>query len=120
MARRSSRRGEPRGGKSRAEARAERITWALMVGVFAAYMLLPAGTLPTYFTPVAGAIVLLGSGLFQYSRRWRVSPFTWLGGILMAVLAFYNLQIDPGRDFIGVAFLIFAGVIALGVVLDET
>ncbi len=120
MARRSSRSGESRRGKSRAEARAERITWALMVGVFAAYTLLPEGTLPPYFTPVAGAIVLLGSALYQYAQRWRVSPFTWLGGILMAILAFYNLQVDPTRNFLGVAFLIFAGVIALGVVLDET
>jgi uncharacterized membrane protein YdcZ (DUF606 family) len=91
-----------------------------MVGIFAAYQLLPEGTLPPYFTSVAGALVLLGSALYQYTRRWQVSPFTWLGGILMAVLAFYNLQVDPGRDFIGVAFLIFAGVIAMGVVLDET
>ena len=86
--------------KSDAEARVERITWALLVLVFAIVQLLPAGsTIPNFFVPFAGAIILLGSGLYQYSRHWRVSPVTWIGGAFMALFTYYDLQINPATEF---------------------
>lgn len=105
-------------GKSEAEARIERLTWFFLVVIFAAAQLLE--TIPHAVVPLAGAGILLGSGLYQYSRHWRVSPVTWLAGALMAGLAYVNLQVNPNRDFTGLALLVFAGVIAFGLLTGET
>jgi hypothetical protein len=125
MARRKSSRGETRQrtarGKSRMEARVERITWALLVLVIAAMQFLPEDLeLPNYFVPFLGALILLGSGAVQYSRHWRVSPFTWIGGGLMTLLAFYSIRLDPTQNFQREALVISFLVILLGVLLDET
>jgi|RhiMetdeSRZDD1v2_1073273.scaffolds.fasta_scaffold726205_1 hypothetical protein len=105
-------------GKSEAEARVERLTWFFLVVVFAVTQLLE--TLPPVAVPLAGAGILIGSGLYQYSRHWRVSPVTWLAGALMAGLAYLNLQVNPTRDFTGLALLVFAGVILFGLLTGET
>ena len=105
-------------GKSEAEARVERLTWFFLVVVFAVTQLLE--TLPPVAVPLAGAGILIGSGLYQYSRHWRVSPVTWLAGALMAGLAYLNLQVKPTRDFTGLALLVFAGVILFGLLTEET
>ena len=116
MARRSE-----SGGKSDREARIERLTWGALVLVFALLQLIPDTTsLPNWFVPLSGAIILLGSGLYQYSRGWRVSPVTWIGGVLLAVLTFYNLRMNPTANYLGVALLIFAAVILFGVISGET
>jgi hypothetical protein len=107
--------------KSSAEARVERITWALMVLVFALVQLMPEGTaLPNFTIPFAGALILLGSGLYQYSRHWRVSPVTWIGGAFMALFTYYNLQINPNANFIGECLIVFFVVIIFGLVTGET
>ena len=77
-------------------------------------------TFPPVAVPLAGAGILIGSGMYQYSRRWRVSPVTWLAGALMAGLAYVNLQVNPTRDFSGLALLVFAGVIMFGLLTGET
>lgn len=116
--------GFTRGRKSYAEIRVEHITWALMVGVFAVIYLTRetelATNIPTWFAPVAGALILLGSGFYQYANHWRVSPATWVGGSLMLVAAYYSLYISPGRDVNGFALLVFAAVIGFGVLTGET
>jgi len=125
MARRRSRRDygsenyqdRPR-GKGEAEARVERLTWFFLVVIFAIVQILE--TVPPVTVPLAGAGILIGSGLYQYSRRWRVSPVTWLAGALMAGLAYINLQVNPNRDFTGLALLVFAGVILFGLLTGET
>jgi hypothetical protein len=38
----------------------------------------------------------------------------------MAGLAYVNLQVNPARDFTGLALLVFAGVIAFGLLTGET
>lgn len=120
--RRSRSSGEYRSrGKSERERRVELATWALLVLVFAILQILPPENgLPNYIVPLSGAIILLGSGLYQYSQRWRVSPITWIGGVVMALLAYYNLQIDPAKNFVGEALLVFFAVIAFGVITGET
>lgn len=123
MARRRYREsGEPRSRrKSEAEARVERITWALLVLVFAIVQLVPSGSaLPSYFVTLAGAIILLGSAFYQYSRRWRVSPITWIAGSFMAFFAYYSFQVDRSRTFTGEALLVFFGVIIFGLITGET
>ncbi|MCU0465463.1 MAG: hypothetical protein MUF38_12955 [Anaerolineae bacterium] len=114
------------GRKTLAEARIEHITWALLVGVFAIIYLARDTELaqqiqiPNWFAPVAGALILLGSGFYQYAQGWRVSPATWVGGSLMFVAAYYGLYMNPGRDLNGIVLLVFAGVIGFGVVTGET
>src|SRR5664279_6403538 len=124
MARRRSRSTATDGGsrrKSDAEARVARITWALLVLVFAIVQLLPgSAALPNFFVPFAGALILLGSGLYQYSRHWRVSPVTWLGGAFMALFAYYALQIDPAQSFTGACLVVFFVVIIFGLITGET
>jgi hypothetical protein len=107
-------------GKSDAEARVERITWALLVLVFAILEIIPsAAILPNWFIPLAGAVVLLGSGFYQYSRGWRVSPITWLAGGLLMFFGVYNMT-RPQLNFLGLSLLVFAGVILAGVFTNET
>ncbi len=106
-------------GKSQAEARVERLTWFFLVAIFAVVQLLE-GAVPPVVVPLAGAGILLGSALYQYSRHWRVSPVTWLAGALMAGLAYVNISINPDRNFIGLALLVFAGVILFGLLTGET
>src|SRR4051812_39090565 len=78
--------------KSDAEARVERITWALLVLVFAIVQLLPEGPpLPIFVPPSAGALFLPGSVLYKYPRHWRVGPVTWVGGAFMALFTYYDL-----------------------------
>lgn len=120
MARRRSR--VKPGRKSEAEAKIERVTWALMVGVFAIIYLATDQEidLPNAFVPFAGAVILLGSGVYQYQHRWRVSPWTWIGGTALLMLALYNLTFDETANFYGISLLIFAGIIMIGVITGET
>ncbi|MFW5696526.1 MAG: hypothetical protein ACOCXR_01930 [Phototrophicaceae bacterium] len=119
MAKRGGRRTKP-GRKSEAEARIERITWALMVGVFGLIYIVPEGQIPNAAVPFAGAVILLGAGLYQYSQRWRVSPMTWIAGTVMLLLATYNLTFDETANFYGFTLLVFAVVIGVGVLTGET
>jgi hypothetical protein len=107
-------------GKSRAEARVERLTWAFLVIIFAIPLILEDTPVPNGFVVLAGAVILLGSGFYQYSRRWKVSPITWIAGTLMLFLSILNFALDINRDFTGWALIIFAAVILFGLVTGET
>ncbi|MCB9452083.1 MAG: hypothetical protein H6672_11635 [Anaerolineaceae bacterium] len=98
------------------------MTWFFLVLIFAVVQLLSDNTiqLPGWFVPLAGAVVLLGSGIYQYSRRYRVSPVTWLGGALLLVFAMLNLYAHISRSFVGESMLVFAGVILAGLLTGET
>ncbi len=114
----------PRGGrKSEREGRIERVTWFLLVLVFGVLYVLPeseANQIPNYLVPAAGAVILIGSGLVQYGQRMPVSPITWIGGTLMLALAFYSYAVDPTRDLLGIALVVFALVIGFGILTNET
>ncbi len=107
--------------KSDAEARTERFTWFFLVLIFAIVYLLPESVeLPNSIIPFAGAAVLLLSGIYQYMRRWRVSPITWIVGTILLVFGVYSLQINPRFDFYGISLLAFALVILAGLMTGET
>jgi len=108
--------------KSRKEARVERFTWFLMVLVFAIINFLPPEEVdyPNWVVPLSGAIILLGSGIFQYSRHWRVSPTTWIAGTVMLLLSIVNIYVLPDANFYGLTLLAFAAVIGMGVLTNET
>lgn len=109
------------GRKSEREGRIERVTWFLLVFVFGILYVLPESVfVPPYIVPVAGATILLGSGLIQYTQRMPVSPITWIGGTVMLALAFYSYFVDPTRDLLGISLIVFALVIGIGVVTNET
>lgn len=109
-------------GKSEAEARAERLTWFFLVLIFAVLQLLSQNNIniQNWLVPLSGAVVLLGSGLYQYANRWRVSPTTWLAGALLTFLAILNLYLNPARSFLGESLAIFAAVILIGLLTGET
>lgn len=127
--RRRSRRRNSRGDsgsygrqKSRDEERIERLTWFFLVIVIAFIQIGQEGglRLANWIIPFAGCVVLLGSGMYQYSRRWRVSPTTWLGGALLAGLALINLYVSPQSSFMGISLIVFAAVILIGLLTGET
>jgi hypothetical protein len=109
-------------GKSDAEARAERLTWFFLVLIFALLQLLTqyGFTIQNWIVPLGGGIILISSGLYQYLRRWRVSPVTWLAGALLIVLAFISIFGYSQRSFLGESLVIFAAVILIGLLTGET
>jgi hypothetical protein len=106
--------------KSNAEAKVERITWFLLVLVFALLNIFPDFTPPNWAVPGAGAVILLGSGLYQYTQKWRVSPVTWIGGSLMLFFVLMNTMFGFTFNFLGPSLLVFAFVIGFGVITGET
>jgi phosphatidylserine synthase len=105
------------------EARIERLTWGLLVLIFAVIYLAPEATidsLPNWLVPASCALVLLGSGMFQTVRGWRVSPVTWLGGILMLVLTILAFYVLPQNTFMLETLLVTVAVIAFGTFFGET
>lgn len=108
--------------KSAFEARLERLTWGLLVLAFAFFQFVPpeAGVIPNWMIPITGAVILLGSGAIQYTLRMRVSPITWLGGLVLLMLGLYNAYVEPTQDFLGAALIVFAIVILFGVITNET
>lgn len=106
--------------KSEAEERAERLTWGFLVLICAVLYFLSEVEFPTYVVPFAGATVLMFSGVYQYFRRWRVSPITWVAGTVLIVLGLYSFQINQNFDPFGFSMLIFALVILGGLLTGET
>jgi hypothetical protein len=113
--------------KSGAEARVERLTWGLLVLIFALLYIFDtylstdiANAIPNWFVPMAGAVVLLGSGLFQYGRRWRVSPVTWIGGMLLLMFALFGIYVNSQRPFLVESLIVTLVVILFGTFAGET
>jgi FtsH-binding integral membrane protein len=108
--------------KSNAEARVERLTWGLLVLIFMVFYLFEnvAAVLPNWAIPAAGSAVLLGSGVIQYTRRWRVSPITWIAGIVMLVLALIAIYTGTQRTFIVASLIVTLVVILVGTFGGET
>ena len=112
--------------KSQAETRAERLTWVSLLLIFAFLSIIDdnfarqAELIPNSFVPLSGAIVLIGSGLFQFTNGWQVSPITWLIGIILLLLGVVNAIIDPTLDLTGLSLLAFSAVILSGVITGET
>ncbi len=108
--------------KSEREAKVERFTWFLLVLVFAVLYLFPPdeNNIPNWIIPFSGCVILLGSGFYQYSRRWRVSPATWIAGSILFTLTVINLYVSPEQNYYGLVLLIFAAVIGIGVITGET
>jgi len=109
-------------GKSYAEERVERLTWFFLVLAIAGVQIVQQGglSLPNWVIPFSGCVVLLGSGVYQYSKRWRVAPTTWLAGALLAAMTLINLYVSPNSSFLGISLVVFAAVILMGLLTGET
>ncbi len=110
--------------KSSDEVEVELITWFLLVLIFAILYIVNNNfsdfAFPSWLVPISGALVLLGSGTYQYSKNWRVSPVTWIVGAVLMVFGFVNVTIDPTLDLTGFSLLAFAIVILFGLLTGET
>jgi len=109
------------GKKSAKELKTERITWYVLVAIFVIARVIPEDTvIPNAFTPFAAGMVLIISGLYQYSKKWRVSFITWIAGTLMLVMAGYNVFNKPELDLSPAVIILVAIVIAMGIFTNET
>lgn len=120
------------GGKTKEEAKVERLTWLAMAGVFLFLSFVdPENMLPDYLIGFAVGGILLASGFYQFmqvrdNQRWRVSPLTYMTAtVLLAVASYeafaayrgwFSLFLD--LRLISLAAIVF--IISLGVITNET
>src|SRR5258706_2501111 len=92
------------------ERQIETLCFGLIIVLFAITLL---------FNVSAGMISLLGGAIltagavYQFQRRWRVNPMTWIGGVFLLVVGFMGLQ--KGGDIPG-GWLVPIGGFALVIV----
>lgn len=109
------------GAKSKKELRVERITWFGLVAIFIVGSIIPDDTtIPNAVIPFTAGAVLILSGVYQYSRKWRVNFITWIAGTLMLVMGAYSVYSRPDLDMRFMVIILVALVIAVGVVTNET
>ncbi len=60
-----------------------------------------------------GGAILTAGAVYQFQRRWRVNPMTWIGGVFLLVVGFMGLQ--KGGDIPG-GWLVPLGGFALVIV----
>lgn len=77
-----------RSRKSAAEARAERVSWFMLVLVFILLSFDDAGTIPGIAVAFYVGVVAGISALYQWRRGWRVSPIVW---IIIGVLILFGV-----------------------------
>jgi hypothetical protein len=106
--RRSRRRTQRRSQERRFEA----ITYALILGIFFLAFATPIDDLLVTFL---GGLVLVGSGIMQSQRGWRVNIFTWLGGILllgMGLVSYLQTRALPGGMLFPIGVMLFVTVVS--------
>jgi hypothetical protein len=91
------------------ERQVEVITFGLVVLLFLAQLSF-RGAFTTPVILILGAVVLLGSAIYQSQRRWRVNPMTWIGGASM--LIFGVLALQSGQVAFGLGPLLPLGIFA--------
>jgi len=103
--------------KTGREAKAERMTWFSMIMVFILVSFDSEGVVPPFMIPIALATILVLSGFYQYSKKWRVSPLLWIVAAVMGLIGGYgaydpSIPIDPALvGFIGTLVVILFGVL---------
>lgn len=120
------------GGKSKEEAKVERITWLAMSGVFLLLSFVdPENLFPDYAVCFTIGLILLGSASYQQVQKfnnsnWNVNPMTWMIAAILLVASIWE-GIAAYRGWFSVPFdlrLISLGavvfIIALGVITNET
>ncbi len=76
--------------RRREERTVEMVSFGLIIVLFAITLLYP-GISPATVSLIGGGI-LVGAAIFQWQRRWRVNPVTWIGGAIMLIAGIFGLQ----------------------------
>jgi hypothetical protein len=105
--------------KTGKEARAERITWFAMVVVFMLISFDRNVTLPDYIVPFVIAGILFMSGIYQYTKQWRVSPATWITGAVLTLAGIFGIYYNSPVDLRLVSLVAVLIIIGLGVLTNE-
>ena len=110
------------GGYRRRERRSEErtvemVSFGLIIVLFAVMLLYPKISPATI--ALIGGLILVGSAVFQWQRRWRVNPATWIGGVIMLVAGFLGLQGQPMPLGIYLPLLVFGIVIVASFLTGE-
>jgi hypothetical protein len=79
--------------RRREERSVEMVSFGLIIVLFAVTLLYP-NISPATVSFIGGGI-LTGAAVFQWQRRWRVNPMTWIGGIVLLIAGVLGLQ---GRE----------------------
>jgi len=75
--------------RRREERQVELASFGALIAVFMISLIvhLSAATIATI-----GGGILVGAAVFQWQRRWRVNPVTWIGGAIMLIGGIFGLQ----------------------------
>jgi hypothetical protein len=114
--------GSGRSGRYRRERRQEErtvemVSFGAIIVLFIITLLYP---IPAATISLIGGGVLVGAAVYQWQRRWRVNPITWIGGAVMLFAGLWGIQ--GGRGVPGNMFLpmgIFALVIIASFLTGE-
>jgi hypothetical protein len=103
--------------RRREERQVEIASFGMLIILFAVGLLTGQIT-PDLITLIGGAI-LLGSAVYQWQRRWRVNPTTWIGGAIMVVVGIVGIKQHyvPGGMLFPIA--VFALVIVASLISGE-
>lgn len=104
------------------EARAERLSWFAMILVFILISFDEDLTIPEFIIPFTIAAILFISGIYQYTRGWRISPLIWITGALLIAFALFDLiaTIDLPIDLVLVSLIAVITVIVWGIISNES
>jgi apolipoprotein N-acyltransferase len=107
--------------KTGKEARAERITWFAMILVFLPMSFPNVQMWDGYITCGLLGLILLVSGVYQKTKRWQVSPLTWVIMTFLFIAAgadwyFNRTIVDLNLVGLGATF----AVILVGILTNES
>ncbi len=107
--------------KTGREARAERITWFAMISIFLLMSFNTGFVLDGYMTCIILGLILLVSGFYQLSKKWHVSPLTWMIATLLIAAGFADLYFNQNYiDLNLLGLILTAAVIGIGVITNES
>jgi intracellular septation protein A len=112
-----SRSGRYRRERRQEERTVEMVSFGAIIVLFVITLLYP---IPAATISLIGGGVLVGAAVYQWQRRWRVNPITWIGGAVMLFAGLWGIQ--GGRGVPGNMFLpmgIFALVIIASFLTGE-
>ena len=108
--------------KTGQEARVERTTWFAMSMPFVLLSFDEGLTLPSYVIPIIISIILLISGVYQYTQGWRISPIVWIISALLMAVSIYEIvaSITFPIDLVLVSLVAVIIIIVWGIVTNES
>ena len=127
-----ARRGRGGGGKTKEEAKIERLTWLAMSGVFFFFSFVdPENQIADYWIAFIISGILFGSAIYQQVQKftnpsWNVNPVTWVVAGLLGAAAVWQAVSDYRNWFVLPIDLrllslgVVVTIILLGVITNET